>query len=310
MTSSRGHEAFAVAAAVLALSGCAPENEIESGLRVHMAEAHTEGRPGEVVVTPGIIPNSGTVQGGYDQVNLEKHPIRDVNARTLLLYRAYLVLDGVELVPCAGIARLRRILLDSLIRTAHAHPGHGSEPVGGRSLDKPNVIDIVTQEGFVLPLGDKAMAPGPYCGVKVTPVRATADAYGKPAFAAASNDDPTTRPEVPEMAGRVFAICADYCDEVDGSGQCTRRVKVDIDDNGLALPGVQTLQFDQPLELNAALREIFVVVGVAYGEWARDVDVTRLGIDAGERQKLLNNMAASLHVNSKGLGDLPPNLPQ
>jgi hypothetical protein len=308
MTSSRRNRAFVVA--VFALCGCAPENEIQSGLHVHMAEAHTEGRPGEVVVTPGIIPNAGTVQGGYDQVNLEKHPIRDVNGRTLLLYRAYLVLNGVELVPCTGIAQLPRLLLGSLIATAHAHAGHGSEPVGGRALDKPNVIDIVTQEGFVLPLGDKAMAPGRYCGVKVTPVRATGEAYGKPEFAAASNDDPTTRPEVPEMAGRLFAIRADYCDEVNGSGQCTRRVKVDIDDNGLAPPGVQTLQFDQALELNAALREIFVVVGIAYGEWVRDVDITRLSADAVERQKLLNNMTASLHVNSKGLGELPPNLPQ
>jgi hypothetical protein len=208
------------------------------------------------------------------------------------------------------VAGLRRILLDSLIPTAHAHPGHGSEPVGGRSLDRPNVIDIITQEGFVLPLGDKPMAPGRYCGVRVTPVRATSDAYGKPAFVAASNDDPTTRPEVPEMTGRLFAIRADYCDEVDGSGQCTRRVKVDIDDSGLALPGVQTVQFDQALELNAALREIFAVAGIAFGEWVRDVDITKLSSDAGERQRLLNNMAASLHVNSKGLGDLPPNLPQ
>jgi len=295
---------------MLAVSGCGGENSIEPGLSVHMAEVHTEGRPGETVVTPTVIPGSGTEQGGYDQVNLEKHPIRDVNGRTLLLYRAYLVLDNVELVPCIGLADLPRILLDSLIATARAHAGHGSEPVGGRALDKPNVIDIVTQEGFILPLGNKAMAPGRYCGVTVAPVRLAGEAYGKPGFAASSNDSPTTLPEVPEMAGRLFAIRADYCDETNGSGQCTRRVKVDIDDSGLTLPSVRSLQFDQPLDLNATLREVFVAVGIAHGEWARDVDVTRLSSDAGERQKFLNNIAASFHVNSKGLGELPPNLPQ
>ena len=62
---------------------------------------------------------------------------------------------------------------------AEAHAGHGAEPVGGRGLDKPNVIDIVTQDGYYLALGDLAVAPGSYCGVSVTLGRLNGEAYGK-----------------------------------------------------------------------------------------------------------------------------------
>lgn len=293
---------------VLAMSGCGGgENVIESGLTLHLAEAHTEAKPGIEPDTPTITPSSVLIQGGYDQANLEKHPVRDINNRTLSLYRAYIVLDDLELVPCTDIATLPRLLLDSLIPTAHAHAGHGSEPVGGRSLDKPNVIDIVTQEGFILPLGDMAIAPGRYCGIRVALVRLASEAYGKPEFAAASNDDPTTLPEVPELSGLMFALRADYCDEID-AGQCTRRIKVDIDDNGLTEPLARIIEFDQPLELNTALREAYVAVGIAYGEWVQNVDITQLSSNASELQKLLDNIVTSIHVNSKGLGDLPINV--
>lgn len=308
MISNRYPAVLAIVAAAFATAGCNEDNSIQSGITVHMAEVHTEARPGAAFVTPTIPPSAATIEGGYDQANLEKHPIRDTNNRTLVLYRAYLVLNDLELVPCTSLAGLSRRLLDSLIPTASAHAGHGTEPVGGRSLDQPNVIDIVTQEGFILPLGDRAVAPGRYCGVRVALVRLAGEAYGEPEFAAASNDDPTTVPEIPDMSGRIFSIRADYCDETNGSGECTRRVKVDVDDNGLTEPAARIIDFDQPLEVNELLREAYVIVGIAYGEWVQDVDVTQLGTSTAELQKLLDNIAASIHVNAIGLGDLPANI--
>lgn len=308
MTYKRHIGAFLIIAGAAALCGCNEDNSIESGLTVHLAELHTSARPGAEAVEVTVTPSSDLVQGGYDQANLEKHPIRDVNGRSLALYRAYVVLDGLELVPCTSLASAPQRLLDALFPSAHAHAGHGSEPVGGRSLDKPNVIDIVTQEEFILPLGDLPIAPGRYCGVRVGLVRLAGEAYGKPDYAPASTDDPTTVPEIPEMAGRIVSIRADYCAQTDGSGLCTQRVKVDVDDGGLAEPGAVTLDFDQPLELSATLREAFLVVGIAHGEWVRNVDITRLDSDAGELQKLLDNIAASIHVYASGLGELPPNI--
>jgi hypothetical protein len=300
----------AALAGALALSGCNEDNSIESGLTIHLAELHATARAGEEPVEVTTTPGSPLVQGGYDATNLEKHPIRDVNGRVLALYRAYLVLDGLELVPCTDLATVPRRLLDALFPSAQAHAGHGSEPVGGRALDRPNVIDIVTQEEFVLPLGDAAVAPGRYCGLRVALVRLAGDAYGKPDYAPASTDDPTTAPEIPELAGRMFALRADYCAQTDGSGLCTQRVKVDIDDDGLTEPGTLTLDFARPLALNATQREAYLILGIAHGEWVRDVDVTRLTADGGERQKLLHNVTASLHVYDQGLGALPPNIAQ
>lgn len=297
-----------ILAGVAAVSACNEDDSIESGLTVHLAELHASARAGEEPVEVTVTPSSPLIEGGYDQANLEKHPIRDANGRSLALYRAYLVLDNLELVPCTGLAALPRRLLDAIVPAAHAHAGHGSEPVGGRALDHPNVIDIVTQEEFILPLGDQAIAPGRYCGIRAALVRLASEAYGTPDYAAASNDDPTTAPEVPEMAGRIFAIRADYCAETDGSGLCTRRVKVDVDDGGLPEPAPVMLSFDAPIELSAARREVYIIVGIAHGEWMRDVDVTRLAADAGELRKLLDNIAASIHVYGAGLGALPPNI--
>lgn len=301
------HRAIAPLAALL-LAGCLgpDENTIQSGLTMHLGEVHAEAKPGAAPLESSGIPNSAQVQGGYDQT-LEHHVIADANGRLLSLYRAYVGLGGLELVPCPGIARLSSRLLDMLVPDAAAHAGHGSEPVGGRALDRPNVIDIVTQDEFVLPLGDAATAPGSYCGVRVAVVPVTADAYGKPDAAPASADDPITVPEVPELTDRIFSMRADYCAQVDGLGTCTHRVRVDVDDVGLAAPAVVSLDFGQPLDLHANRREVYAAIGIAYGEWVQDVDVSRLATDTAERQRLLDNIAGSLHVRYTGLGGLPIN---
>ncbi len=306
MTSDRIIAAFVIAGGIFTAAGCVEDNSIEDGLVVHVAEVHVSARPGAPEVNVTVVP--GSAQGGYDP-GLERHPIRDVNGRTLALYRTYLVVDGLELTPCTSLARLPGMIVDGLFPAAHAHAGHGTEPVGGRALDQPNVIDIVTQEGFILPLGDKLIAPGRYCGIRVALVRLAGEAYGMVEFTAASTDDPTTEPGVPDLSGRMFVLRADYCAETD-AGQCTSHVKVDIDDGGLPEPAPVTLELDPPIVLNDTLREAYVTVGIAHGEWVQNVDVTLLGANAAERQKLLDNIVGSLHVNSSGLGALPANIPQ
>lgn len=314
----------AVLSVLLTLSGCpgVEENSATSGLVVHFAEVHMEDQQDEAAVpikmratqTPNftsanlVTAASVAAPGGYDHVNLEHHHIHDKNGKSLSIYRAYLVVDDLELIPCTSVVQLSRKLLNGLIPSAQAHTGHGSEPVGGRALDKPNVIDIVTQDEFILPLGDAAVAPGRYCGMRVSIVRLASEAYGKPTYLSPSSDDPTTMPEVPDLSGKTFALRADYCDTSDGDGVCTHRTKVDIDDVGLTTDISQTVEFDTPLVLSADWREAYVAVGIFYGEWVKDIDVTLLNSDAGERQKLLNNIAASIQVHEKGLGDLPPNI--
>ena len=154
-------------------------------------------------------------------------------------------------------------------------------------------------------------APGAVILVPENPLaRLFGDGYGQPAAVAASQDDPTTLPEVPDLAGKIFALRADYCAVDDGVGNCLMRAKVDMDDDGLDVPAAITLTLDEPIELNATRRSAYVAIGIAYGEWARDVDVALLASDAYEKRKLLDNIAASLHVYSQGLGDLPGNAAQ
>jgi hypothetical protein len=304
---SRGRRLL-VGLALLALGACGDENSIAPGLVVHLGEVHTEGKPGDSISTPDLAPSAALIQGGYDQAGLEKHPLRDAGGRTLSLYRAYVAIDDLRLVPCWRFSALPAQLLDFLIPAAQAHSGHGSEPVGGRALDKPNVIDIVTREGFHLPLGDLPAAPERYCGIEISVVRLAGDAYGLPRYNPPSADSPTTVPEVPELAGSIFALRADYCALTNATGECTQRIKVDVDDGGLAAPLARRIAFDQPLELDGDRPEAYVSVGFAYGEWVRNVDVTSLAADPGEVRKLLDNIAASIYVNAVGLGELPPNI--
>ena len=102
----------------------------------------------------------------------------------------------------------------------------------------------------------------------------------------------------------------DYCSTTDGAGGCLGRSKIDIDDTGLTLPEEQTITFAQPLEIGGSVRHAYIAVGIAYGEWMHDVNAALLTSDMNERQKLFNNIASSLHVYSKGLGDLPANVAQ
>lgn len=312
-----------IVASFATLYGCPgqDENKGESGLIVHFAEAHLEQQlitSASTILTASaqsdltVSANAVTTlaaTGGYDRENLQHHDIIDNNNHLLSIYHAFLVLDEVELVACTSLSQLPLFLLNTLIPTASAHAGHGSEPVGGRGLDKPNVIDIVTQDEYILPLGDLSVSPGSYCGIRVSFTRAANAVYGKPDVIPASDDDPTTLPEVPDMTGKMFVLRADFCSTPDGIGGCAGRSKVDIDDTALELPSAQTLSFAQPLEVNETVRSAYVTVGIAYGQWVQDIDVSLLTSDLNERQKLLNNIANSVHIYANGLGDLPVNAP-
>lgn len=322
MTFKRLIDYFTVVFVTAIIAGCLAQddNSTQSGLVVHLAEVHVETAPASaaaagvsertVIAAASVDPAGETAAkaaagGGYDRANLEHHDINDGAGHRLSLYRAYVVIDELELIPCTSLAQR---LFNSLISTAQAHAGHGSEPVGGRGLDKPNVIDIVTQDEYYLALGDLAVAPGRYCGARVSLARVAGAAYGQPEPIAASSDEPTTQPEVPDLGGKMFAMRADYCAIDDGAGNCLYRTKVDIDDTGLAVPLTRTLTFDAPIEVNATVRHAFVALGIAYGEWMRGIDVSLLAYDTNERQKLLDNIAASLHIYDKGLGGLPANV--
>jgi len=292
------------------LHGCpgTGENSREDGITLHFAETHSEVKPGATALGDSGISNGISMTGGYDQDHIEHHTLRDVNGHMLSIYRAYLVLHDIELVPCPSLTRLPDQFLNMFIGKAHAHSGHGSEPVGGRNLDLPNVIDIITQDEFVLPLGDVSLPPGRYCSVQVGLERLAGAGYAVPTPATASTDDPTTVPEIPDLTGRMLAFRADYCAATDTTGACSQRIKVDVDDTNLAEPAVVIIDLPSPLELNATLREGYVSVGIAYGEWVKDVDITLLAGDTTEQQKLLANIVGSLHVHAYGWGALPAGL--
>lgn len=319
MTSERALQSLLAALLAGVLAGCPAGggNSVQSGIRVHLAEVHMESGSGTSahsarLGTKASTPKAG-VQGGYAHDQLAHQHGHDRNGLSLSTYRSYLVLDNLELVQCASLARLPLKLIAGAMGVAHAHGGAG-EPVGGRALDKPNVIDLMTDDDFLQPLGDVAVAPGRYCGLRVAVVRMAGDAYGKPGYAAASHDDPITVPEIPDLAGKAFSIRADYCAErrttsnPDGStsSTCVRRARADADDVGLTLPPAVTLNFDEPIVLDATHREAHVALGIAYGDWLHDVDVTLLNSDANERQKLLNNVVSSLHIHTAGAGAFPP----
>lgn len=290
-----------------ALQGCAgnDDNAAAEGLVLHVAQTHYQ--KNEVVGATEL------AAGGYAQNALEHHTLRDQNGVELSLYRTYLVLDDIRLLPCTSLTQLPARLLNFVLPSAMAHAGHGSEPVGGRALDKPNVIDLITQDGFILPLGDAAIAPGRYCDVQVSLTRLAGDGYGQLPFVAASNNDPISEPEVPEMSGRIFAMRADYCAvrnaaQQNGTQPCLQRQQVNIDDACLTAPLTQTLSLLTPLDINTTLREAYITIGIEYDGWLANIDATLLANDVNERQKLLDNISASLRVFNQGLGDLPPNI--
>lgn len=320
MTSRKAAASLIIAATAGVLGGCpavGEGNSVQTGTVVHFAEVHMEsadsGHEHAAAGTDSVsqaaasVPGLSSSRGGYAHEQLDHHHGHDKNGLGVSLYRIYLVFDTPELVPCTSLARLPPSLLDAIIGTAEAHTGHGNEPTAGRGLDKPNVIDVMAADDFVLPLGSRAIAPGRYCGLRVGLARLASDAYGKPAFAAASADDPTTVPEVPDLSGKAFSIKADYCAEKDAAGVCQRRAKADVDDAGLMLPNVISLDFEQPIVLDATNRSAHVAVGIEYGNWIHDLDVTQLAVSAAERQKLLSNIAASFHIHAAGAGSLPPN---
>lgn len=326
MIFSRTIHPFALLVTALVLVGCPglEDNGSESGVRVRFAEVHVEDKPtvlGKVsgvtvlpVATSKVQDSANSLSasavaielGGYAHSALERHDITDSSGQVLSMYRMFLVVDQVELVQCVSIAHLPARLLSIFIPTASAHTGHGAEPVGGRSLGEANVINLVTRDEYYLALGDLAVAPGRYCSARVALGFAQDNAHGKVEAAVASTDNPVTSPEVPDLKGKMFALRADYCSTID-AGVCAGRTRVDIDDVGLTLPTIQTLEFATPLELSESKRTAFVAIGIAYGAWAHDVNVSLLVSDINERQKFLNNIASSLHVYSKGLGGLPSN---
>ncbi len=283
------------------LGGCAgsDDNVNEAGLVLHVGETHYQ--------QDEVVGDIEIAAGGYAQNALEHHTLRDQNGVQVSLYRTYLVIDNLALVPCASVAQWPQKFFDLLLPKVYAHAGHGSEPVGGRALDKPNVIDLITQDGFILPLGDTAIAPGRYCELQVSLTRLAGDAYGKPEFSAASTDDPVTSPEIPDMNGKIFAMRSDYCAQRDSGGVCVRRQQVNIDDAGLSEPMTQTIPLATPLVIDATLREAYSILGIEYDAWLANIDVALLGSDQNERQKLLDNISDSFRVYAAGLGDLPVN---
>jgi hypothetical protein len=293
------------------LSACVgtDDNSVSEGLSVNFGESHSEVStlPSKVyppITLPASVPVSSN--NGYDHANLEHHEIVDKNGRELSIYRAYVVLDNLELVECSSVVVDTKKVLGGLINSALAHAGHGSEPVGGRSLDAPNVIDIVTQDDFVLPLGSKAIAPGRYCAMRIGLTRIANVAYGKPAYTPASSDSPVSVPEVPDLSGMLFALRGDYCDAESG-GVCVHRTAVDIDDIGSFQPYVREVPLDSPLEISKAIPEVFVVATIHYGEWLHNIDITQLSGNANEIDKLLENVMQSIHISNKGIGELPVN---
>ncbi len=305
-----------VGTVMASFSGCigTGDNSQQAGLEVHIAEVHVETAAAPMLmarlpvgaISEAPLPLVVPLDNGYDHDHLEHKEIHDKNGRQLSIYRAYVVINNIELEPCFSITQLPRMLGNGLVPMAAAHGGSAAE-VGDRNLDAPNVIDILTQDENFMPLGDIAIAPGRYCGARVSFVRLASIGYGIPEYEAASADNPITEPETPDMSGKIFAIRADYCAAIDGLGACTQRIRVDVDDNGLNEPQTQTIAFDQPLEISARYSEVYVALGIAYGEWLSDVDITMLASDAGEQQKLLNNIAGSLHIYEKGIGEVPVN---
>lgn len=307
---------FCSAATSVLLAGllisCGGENHIESGISIQVGETHSETLPGDDYATPSLLPNNASVNGGYDSLSLEKHPLRDITGRVVSLYSAYVVIDEVQLRPCSslaeGAARMLRGVAGLIVPAAYAHAGHGSEPLGGRALDKPNVINIVTQEGFILPLGELPLAPGSYCGINLSMRPLWRDAYGLAEAEEASTDNPISNPGVPDMTGRMLYLQSDYCAELNDANECIYRVRVDIDDGGLPEPTTITINFASPLQLDAERRQGFAIVGIAYGQWLHNVDITRLSGNATELNKLLNNIASSFYAYETGLGGLPANV--
>jgi hypothetical protein len=301
MTSnSRTHIAIILCA--LGISGCPglAENERSTGLVVHLAETHQD------LSGHGAGSNTGAATGGYAYDQLEYHTLRDTQGTRLSMYRAYLILDNITLMPCSSLSYFFEKAFAQLISTAHAHGGHGTAPVSGRALDQPNVIDIITREEYILPLGDLAIAPGRYCGATVTLTPLNTAGYGVPTPAAASQDDPITQPEVPNLLGKRWAISADYCvSEVDGI--CQQRAKIDIDNTALTAPDTYQIHLTEPLIIHADLPESYLAIGINYGNWLDGVDVTLLNVSIAERQKLQDNIRQSFFIYDQGLGELPPN---
>ncbi|MGH8530496.1 MAG: hypothetical protein ACRETN_11770 [Nevskiales bacterium] len=329
MTFKRATYPALVLGAVFTLSACpggSGDSSIEPGISVRFAEVHMESKDGEghhakqtTAASASTAPeddfkHGGSHGGGYNHDGLEHRHASDTNGKGLSLYRIYLVLNQLQLVQCASVARVPGLLLDRLLGVAYAHGGNAPGPVGGRALDQPNVIDLMALDDQTLVLGDAALAPGRYCGVRVSLVRLAGGAYGKPEFVADEGDPPV--PGHPDMAGKAFAIKADYCSqrglptETVPNGPCIERATADVIDDGSAvIPAFVEMSFDHPLVLSSDNRKGHMRLGIAYGGWVHDVDITKLGSDPAERQKVLNNILASVHVDAAGLGPLPADPP-
>jgi len=287
---------------LLLLAGCPglDEEKIESGIVVSFAELHLADKTSaqsKVSVNSASSISARATEGGFDD-NLPKRDIVDVNGKTVSLYRAYVMLDGIKLVACTDISAIPKMILNSIFPVANAHTSEGGEAVNGRGLDRPNVIDILTEDNESLALGNVSIAPGKYCGITVSVVRLVDGAYGKPEVEAESNDNPTSKPGIPDLSGFIFSAKADYCTAFDSNNDCVTKSKLNLNDRGTPQPLSKTIQFDQAIELNASQREANVVIGIEYGNWMKDVDASLVGADNDEIQKMLDNIVESIYVHT------------
>lgn len=249
----------AVLATCGVLAGCSSGSEQE-GVTVTLS-AVAKG-----TAEPHLDDPAGAKQGGS-----EIKTFRRGDGMRIDLDAGLLSLVPVALQRCDGSSASLGDRLDALspLAAAWAHGGGGETPAGA--------INVVKEDGTVFDLGSLLPAPGEYCGVQVERVPGVDETFGGYSVVVG----PCYYPGTVGLGDVEADAVEDHsCVEVQ-AGTEVRSF---------------TLPFTWPVTLDAANRELSLTVVVRYEEWFDGIDMVTLVSDPAQQQRLLDNIAETMHV--------------
>lgn len=255
---------LAALALSLGLSGCGASGSSEDGITVGVSAVA-----------------QGTATHSHDEAAAEADEhgellksFRRADGMKIEMQTGLLNLVPVGLEACAIASAGLEQLLQGLnpLASAQAHSGHTEGPAGA--------VDVILEDETVFDLGSLAPTSGTYCGLKLRLTPGSADALA----GVSTRVGPCYYPDSVGLSDEdAEAVTAHSClDVATGS-----------EDLSFTLP------FTAPVELGTDRRELALTLTNRYEEWFDGIDMSLLETDAGQQQKLLDNVVAAITVHTE-----------
>lgn len=266
--------AFLAALAAALLSACGSEGSSREGIEITV-KALAQGAPHHHHDAEDPADAASKAEHG------EIKSFRRSDGVRIDLQLGLINLAPVELQACPSLARL----IDRLnpIGSAYAHSGDG-----GAVPEGP--VNLIEEDGTAFGLGEFKAGPGTYCGI-VLEIQSGA-ATAAPKHGGELDTDMTDT--LVNVSPCVYAGTEGLSD-ADAAAATSHhcfQTKLKGEERRISLP------FSAPVILDRDHLTLDLTLVVRYEEWFENLDLTLFETDPAEQDKLLDNVAASLHVLS------------